>query len=74
MQTHGIYLLDTDTCVALLKEKPNVVNRLREVGASNCKISDITLAELYFGNEQHFSRIPGLKIENWMEPCAKTIE
>lgn len=132
MLTRGIYLLDTDTCIALLKKNPNVIEHLREVGVHNCKISDITLAELYFGayksgkqkhfeevgeiatffesytihylrkygeirweleqkgmkigdmdlliaanaleeelivvtgNGKHFSRIPGLKVENWM--------
>lgn len=133
MLTHGIYLLDTDTCIALLKKDQNVIRHLREVGTYNCKISDITLAELFFGayksgkqkhfdevgeiatffesyaihclskygeirweleqkgmkigdmdlfiaataleedlivvtgNGNHFSRIPGLKVENWME-------
>jgi len=133
MLTHGIYLLDTDTCVELLKKNDCVLQHLEEVGVDNCKISDITLAELYFGafksgkqkhfndvhqismlfescnvgylkkygeirwqleskgmkigdmdmfiaataieedfilvtgNEDHFSRIPGLKIENWMK-------
>lgn len=133
MHTHGIYLLDTDTCVELLKKNSLVLQHLEEVGVDNCKISDITLAELYFGafksgrqkhfndvsqitmlfesynigclkkygeirwlleskgmkigdmdmfiaataleeglilvtgNGDHFSRIPGLKIENWME-------
>lgn len=133
MLTHGIYLLDTDTCIALLKKNPNVIKHLREVGKHNCKISDITLAELFFGayksgkqkhfddviqismffesysirylseygkirwdleqrgikigdmdmfiaataieedlivvtgNTDHFSRIPGLKIENWIK-------
>lgn len=133
MSTHNIYLLDTCICIALLKKSPSVIQRLREVGTHNCKISDITLAELYFGafksgkekhfndvseisklfkifpiqymrkygeirwelerqglrigdmdmfiaataieeelilvtdNIKHFSRIPGLKVENWME-------
>lgn len=133
MSTHNIYLLDTCICIALLKKSPSVIQRLREVGTHNCKISDITLAELYFGafksgkekhfndvseisklfkifpiqymrkygeirwelerqglrigdmdmfiaataieedlilvtdNVKHFSRIPGLKVENWME-------
>ena len=134
MSTHNIYLLDTCICVALLKKSQSVIQRLREVGTHNCKISDITLAELYFGafksgkekhfndvseisklfekypirhirkygeirwelekqglrigdmdmfiaataleedlvlvtgNVKHFERIPGLKVENWMEP------
>ncbi|MBR4804545.1 MAG: PIN domain-containing protein [Bacteroidales bacterium] len=132
MLTHGIYLLDTCVCIELLHKNPKVVERLREIGVSNCKISDITVAELFFGafksgkqshfddvteilrlfesyrimhlrkygelrftlerkglkigdmdmfiaataleenlilvtgNVEHFSRIPGLKIENWM--------
>ena len=132
MLTHGKYLLDTCTCIALIKKKPNVVKHIQEVGIYDCKISDITLAELYFGayksgrgehfddvveimnlfeqypikalkeygrlrdhleregrkigdmdlfiaataleedlvvvtgNGQHFNRIPGLKVENWM--------
>ena len=133
MLTRGIYLIDTDTCIALLKKNPRVIQHLREVGVHNCKISDITLAELFFGayksgrqkhfddvikimslfeqygiiylrqygeirwqleskglkigdmdtfiaataleeelivvtgNTEHFSRIEGLKVENWMD-------
>lgn len=134
METHGTYLLDTCICIALIKEMPSVVAHIRSVGADECKISEITLAELYFGafksgrkkhfddveeikglfeqfaitdslkeygdiryqlertgkkigdmdmfiaatalhenlivvtgNTDHFERIPGLKIENWME-------
>ena len=133
MLTHGKYLLDTCTCIAIIKKKPNVIMRLKEVGIDECKISDITLAELYFGayksgrsehfedvveimnlfeqypiselkkygeirwqleskglkigdmdmfiaataleedlivitgNTDHFSRVEGLKVENWME-------
>ena len=131
--THGKYLLDTCTCIALIKEKQSVVEHIRQVGVDECKVSDITLAELFFGayksereehfedvieimnlfeqypiaylkeygkirylleksgkkigdmdmfiaataleedlivvtgNVDHFNRIPGLKIENWME-------
>ena len=130
---HGKYLLDTSTCIALIKELPSVVEHIRQAGVEECKISDVTLAELYFGayksgrkehfddvieifnlfeqyqinalrkygeirwqlekqgrkigdmdmfiaataleeglivvtgNVDHFSRIPGLKVENWME-------
>lgn len=133
MQTHGKYLLDTCTCIALIKGKTKVVEHIRQAGVDECKISDITLAELYFGafksghkehfedvtvimnlfdqypidalkkygeirwmleregmkigdmdmfiaataleenliivtgNTEHFSRVPGLKVENWME-------
>ena len=130
---HGKYLLDTCTCIALIKEQVSVVEHIRKAGVDECKISDVTLAELYFGayksgrkehfddvivifnlfeqyqitalrkygeiryqlekqgrkigdmdmliaataleedlivvtgNVDHFNRIPGLKVENWME-------
>ena len=62
MSTHNIYLLDTCICIALLRKNPSVIQRLREVGTHNCKISDITLAELYFGafksgKEKHFNDV-----------------
>lgn len=43
------YLLDTNICVFLLKDAYGVKGRLDEVGRERCFISDITLAELYFG-------------------------
>ena len=62
MLTHGKYLLDTCTCIAIIKEKPNVLTRLRQVGIDECKISDITLAELFFGayksgRSEHFGDV-----------------
>jgi tRNA(fMet)-specific endonuclease VapC len=62
MSTHNIYLLDTCICIALLKKNQSVIQRIREVGTHNCKISDITLAELYFGafksgKEKHFNDV-----------------
>lgn len=133
MLTHGIYLLDTDVCIALIKGQHGIQERIRNIDPMDIKISDITLAELYFGayksgreehfddvnkiadlfesysilylkkygelrwmlekqgkkigdmdmfiaataleedlilvtgNSDHFERIPGLRIENWME-------
>ncbi len=60
--THGKYLLDTCTCIALIKEQPSVVEHIRQAGVDECKISDITLAELYFGayksgKEKHFDDV-----------------
>ena len=62
MSKHNIFLLDTCVCIALLKKSPSIIQRLREVGTSNCRISDITLAELYFGafksgKEKHFNDV-----------------
>ena len=134
MSTHETYLLDTCVCIALIKGQTSVVESVRRVGVDNCKISEVTLAELLFGafksvrkdhfddvdlikslfeqypitdslreygdirwqlehsgnkidhfdlligatalhegltivtgNVNHFSRIPGLRIENWMK-------
>ena len=60
--THGKYLLDTCTCIALIKDQPSVVEHIRQAGVDECKISDITLAELYFGayksgKEKHFDDV-----------------
>lgn len=43
------YLLDTNICIFLLKNRYGVAERIRSVGWGNCFISDITLAELYYG-------------------------
>lgn len=49
MKTRGKYLLDTCVCIALIKGVPSVIDHIRKVGANKCRISEITLAELYFG-------------------------
>lgn len=46
------YLLDTNVCVLILRNNQLVIDRLRVVGADNCFISKITVAELYFGAEK----------------------
>ena len=49
MATHSKYLLDTCICIGLIKKQPEIVQHLREIGISNCFISELTLSELYFG-------------------------
>ena len=46
------YLLDTNVCILLLRGNPAVRGRLQVAGAENCFISEITVAELYFGAEK----------------------
>lgn len=126
-------MIDTDVCIELARKNPIVEEHIRTVGVSECKISNVTLAEMFFGafksgrekhfndvavinrlfesypimylrkygelrylleskgqkigdmdmfiaataleedlilvtgNTEHFERIPGLKIENWMK-------
>ena len=43
------YLLDTDICVFLLKDKFGIKEKIKSTGISNCFISEITIAELTYG-------------------------
>ncbi len=43
------YLLDTNTCAFILRDKFGVSSHLLDVGIDNCHISMITYAELYYG-------------------------
>lgn len=43
------YILDTDVCIEIMRGNPKVVERFRKVGRRNCAISEITIAELLFG-------------------------
>lgn len=46
------YLLDTDICIFFLKGKFELVQKIDAVGIENCFISEITIAELWFGAER----------------------
>ena len=66
MNTHGTYLLDTCVCIALIKGQPSVVESIRRVGIDKCKISEVTLAELFFGafksgRKEHFDDVDLIK-------------
>jgi tRNA(fMet)-specific endonuclease VapC len=43
------YLLDTNICIFLFRDKFGLQQRINEVGLSNCSISEITIAELIYG-------------------------
>ena len=43
------YLLDTDTCIFMMKQMPSVVKRFSYAQSRGIAISSITLAELEFG-------------------------
>ncbi|MBR4644322.1 MAG: PIN domain-containing protein [Bacteroidaceae bacterium] len=43
------YLLDTCACISMFRNEGRVRETLMEVGVQNCYISEITVAELYFG-------------------------
>ena len=43
------YLLDTNICAFILRDKYDVKSLILEIGIDNCHISVITYAELYYG-------------------------
>lgn len=45
------YLLDSNICIYILRNKKNMRERLKKVGWSNCYISEMTVAELLYGAE-----------------------
>ena len=44
-----MYLLDTDTVIAMLRGQYGIQQKVMSVGFDSCGISEITLAELYAG-------------------------
>ena len=43
------YLLDTDVCIELIRHNEKVLNKIEQVGADNCFVTEITIAELFYG-------------------------
>lgn len=44
------YMLDTNICIYLIKQKPaTIIERFRQTDVSEISISSITLSELFFG-------------------------
>lgn len=43
------YLLDTNICIALIKNVPGVREKIIQAGIENCLVPDIAVAELYYG-------------------------
>lgn len=46
------YLLDTNTCIAVMRSHPKVIQRMAAVPPGDCAISAITGYELYTGVEK----------------------
>ena len=58
----GKYLLDTDICISILKRQFGVQEKVKKVGSKNCCVSEITIAELFYGaskseNPKHFKDV-----------------
>ncbi|NIJ55259.1 PIN domain-containing protein [Dyadobacter arcticus] len=65
----SLYLLDTNICVHLLKNEYDVKEKISDVGAECCYLSEITLAELLFGieNSAPNQRDKNRDRFNWLE-------
>lgn len=65
------FLLDTDTCIYALKQKPAVLNRLLAHSRDDVAVSVITEAELRTGAAKSTSAAKTLRlIENFLRPLA----
>jgi tRNA(fMet)-specific endonuclease VapC len=56
------YLLDTDICIELIKQNELVLNMVEAVGQENCFVTEVTVAELFYGaakskRSEHFSDV-----------------
>jgi len=43
------HLLDTDTCIGILRQRPGMVARLSHMSPSDCGVSEVTVYELFCG-------------------------
>lgn len=56
------YLLDTDVCIEIIKQNSIILDKVEFVGAENCFITEITIAELFYGaaksgKQEHFNDV-----------------
>ena len=56
------YLLDTDICIEVIKQNTRVLDKVEAAGEENCFVTDITVAELFYGaaksgQPDHFSDV-----------------
>jgi tRNA(fMet)-specific endonuclease VapC len=56
------HLLDTDTCINILRQRPGYIARLNQLAPNDCAVSMITVYELFCG------------IENAQNPAAERIK
>lgn len=67
------YLLDTNVLVHVLRNKYSVIDKIREVGWSNCHISEFTVAELLLGAELSSQKDKNTKIVSALVSSFKII-
>ncbi len=74
------YLLDTDICIAFLKNKFNVADKINSVGIENCYVSEITIIELTFGAyhstnfDKHIKEVRNIQVLYDVLPIYSAVE
>jgi tRNA(fMet)-specific endonuclease VapC len=62
-----VFLLDTDTCIDVLRNVPAVLEKMENLSPDDCYVSSVTVLELYSGI--HFTRQPereGRKVDRFL--------
>ncbi len=59
------HLLDTDTCIGVLRQRPGVVQRLSQLAPTDCGQALASGLTLVTNNRQEFERVGGLTLESW---------
>jgi tRNA(fMet)-specific endonuclease VapC len=62
-----VFLLDTDTCIDVLRGVDSVRERMEDLSPDDCNVSSVTVFELYSGI--HFTRQPereGRKVDRFL--------
>lgn len=73
------YLLDTSICVFLFRGNPTIEERLNNIGADKCYITDVVAAELIFGayysdrTEENLRQVEQFIAEIQVIPFSETI-
>lgn len=60
------YLLDTNICISILKNKYGIREKVLDVSFEKCYVSEVTIAELYYGaaksnRPEHFDDVDNIK-------------
>lgn len=66
-----IYLLDTDTCIYIMKKHPAVLDKLSMVDADDVAVSSISVSELNYGVEKSQKKKPNRRyLDNFLSPIS----
>lgn len=67
-----IYLLDTVTCIGVLRQRPGMIQRLSQVSPSECAVSAVTVYELFCGVEKaQTPPVERRKVEQFLSVIAE---